>query len=100
MPVSISRLPVDQQCQLLLGLLLCDFKTFVKCLVGKYEGELIVALRIVDFALAFSAAECDRNAADLDRPGRVNIATGQWALGLFCLACLEELVIGFCRKLR
>ncbi|NQV28768.1 MAG: hypothetical protein HQ518_30815 [Rhodopirellula sp.] len=68
MPVSISRQVVDQQCQLLPGLLF-DFKAFVECLVGEYESELIVTLRSFDFALALTAAEGHRDATDLDRLG-------------------------------
>jgi len=54
MPVSISRLIVDQD--LLLAFLL-DFKAFVECLVGEDECELIVAFCIFDFALALATAE-------------------------------------------
>jgi len=85
--------------QLLLGFLL-NLKSFVECFVREYECELVVPRRIFDFALAFATTEGDRDAAHLDRLGRINASSRQRALDLFCLARLEELMVSLRRKLR
>ena len=79
---------------LLLCLLLGDGKTgLLESLVAEHEGQLIGALGFVGFAFAHIAAEGKFRTLDFDLGRRIQLATGQRALGLLDLFGRDELVV-------
>ena len=76
------------------SLLLLDFKALAESSVGEGEVDLCVALGFSRLALAFVAAETNLDPADFDVGVRIELATGEWAFHLGCLAGRDQLVIG------